>query len=93
MDAKQRRAVVGEPEQALEPDRDVEVAARPEAPLGKGVESGEAPFSQRQPGAGVGADDPRPARGRERSSLAALRAQLDLPVRPTSPSLIWTTAE
>ena len=46
VDAQQRRAAVREPEQALEADREVEVAARVEPALGEGLDAGELALAQ-----------------------------------------------
>ena len=50
-------AAAGEPKQALEAERQVEIAARPEAALREGVEPREPALAQGEPGRGVGADD------------------------------------
>src|SRR3954453_12630955 len=56
-DAHQRRAPVGQPEQALEADGQVDVAAGVEQPLPEGVDARELPFAQGQPRLRVGSDD------------------------------------
>jgi hypothetical protein len=56
VDAQERRAAGGEPEEALEADGQVEVAARVQAALGERLDAGDLALAQLQPGLGVGAD-------------------------------------
>ena len=57
VDAQQRRAAVGQAEQALEADGQVEVAAGVEQALPEGLDARQLALAQGQPGLGVGADD------------------------------------
>src|SRR3954466_13650938 len=57
VDAHQRRAPVGQPEQALEADGQVDVAAGVEQPLPEGVDARELPLAQGQPRLRIGPDD------------------------------------
>ena len=56
VEAQQRGAAVGQAEQALEADGEVEVAARVERALREGLDAGELAVAQAQPGRRVGAD-------------------------------------
>ena len=80
VDAQQRRAAVREPEQALEADREVEVAAGVEPALRERLDARELALAQAQPRRGVGADRRRPAgaRGAHPDAGAVGRAA-DLP--------------
>ena len=90
VDAQQRRALVGQPEEALEADREVEVAARPEAALREGVEPREPALAQRQPGAGVGADHDVGLAAWARCGPCSGRPRARPPrCGPTSPSRTW----
>ena len=82
VDAQQRRAAVGEPEEALEADREVEVAAGPEAARAEGVEAREAALAQRQPGAASVPITTSGVAARARYDLAAVAVA----ARPPSPS-------
>ena len=56
VDAQQRRAAARQPEQALEADGQVEIAARVEPALRERLDARELAGAQAQPGLGVGAD-------------------------------------
>ncbi len=78
-DPQQRVATAGEPEVALEAERQIEVAAGIEATLREGVEPREASLAQPDPGRGVGADDDVGFAGRGGANLATAAAGADLP--------------
>ena len=82
---QQRRTAAGEPEEPLEAERQVEVAARVEAALGERVEPGQPPLSQAEPGGGVGADDHVGLAHAGRPHVAALAARSHLPGPPDVP--------
>ena len=81
--AQQRRAAVREPEQALEAEREVQLAARVQAALGERLDARQLALAQLQPGGGVGADrDVRPPARRARAHAGAVRGAADLPRVP-----------
>src|SRR5689334_6833482 len=88
VDAQQRRAPVGQAEQALEADGQVHVAAGVEPALPEGVDARELPVAQGQPGLRVGPDDDvgLPARG----ALAHARAMGRAAHLPGAPHVAQT---
>ena len=81
---------VGQPEQALEADREVEIAAGVEPALAERLDARELALAQLQPGLGVGADHDvglaawAPARTRAPSVVQRTSQQ-----RPMSPRRTW----
>src|SRR3954447_6829290 len=81
-DRAERRPAVRKPEEALERDREVEVAPGPEAPRAEGVQAREAPLTELEPGLGVAADDDVGVALRRRADLAGQLVHLDRPALP-----------
>ena len=80
VDPQQRRAAAREPEEALEADREVEVAARVQPALAERLDAGELALAELEPGLGVGADhDVGLACGRAGAHAGAERGAAHLP--------------
>ena len=84
-DPKQGRPPAREVEEALESQREIEVAVRVEAALRERVEAGEAPLPQADPGSGIAADDHVGLAGGRRPDIAAVALRADLPGSPDVP--------
>ena len=89
---EKRRPAARKPEEALEAQRQVKVAARVEAPLGEGVEPGEPPLTQGQPGGGIAPDDDVGLVDEDGRTSQRVAFALTSHVRPTSPRRIWKVA-